>query len=224
MRAVLFDLDGTLLDTAPDMVPVLNRLRAEENLPALPFAAVRPYVSNGSAGLVRVGFPDTEPTRQAELQQRYLRLYQQALLGATTMFPGVDTLLDQLEAGGIPWGVVTNKPAYLTEPLLAGLGLHTRAACVVSGDTLPKRKPDPAPVSHALAAIGAVPHRSIYVGDARRDIDAGRGAGARTIAVTYGYIPPGDDPGSWGAEAVVVSPAELTTTVSALLGRFSPTQ
>jgi phosphoglycolate phosphatase len=217
MRAALFDLDGTLLDTAPDMVPVLNRLRDEENLPALPFAAVRPYVSNGSAGLVRLGFPDADASRVNQLQQRYLALYASALLGATRVFPGVDTLLEQLESTGVPWGVVTNKPGYLTEPLLAGLGLRRRAACVVSGDTLPQRKPHPAPVAHAVASVGADARQSIYVGDAQRDIDAGRGAGLRTIAVSYGYIPPGDDPGAWGAEAVVISGAHLAATVRAFL-------
>lgn len=216
-RAVLFDLDGTLLDTAPDMVPILNRLRGEEALAPLAFAEVRPYVSNGSAGLVRIGFPGATADRHADLQARYLRLYASRLLTATALFPGLAAVLLDLEARRIPWGVVTNKPAFLTEPLLDRLGLLQRAACVISGDSLPERKPHPLPVRHALAQVSADPRYSVYVGDAERDIVAGRGAGAQTVAAAYGYIPPGEDPGRWGASAVVTSCAELHSTLNALL-------
>lgn len=215
--AVLFDLDGTLLDTAPDMVPALNHLRAEQGLAPLPFAAVRPYVSNGSAGLVRIGFPGATDADLAMLQARYLEIYAAALLRETVLFPGLDALLATLEARGVPWGVVTNKPAHLTEPLLDGLGLRTRAACVVSGDTLPARKPDPRPVRHAIEQVRASAAHTLYVGDAERDIVAGRGAGARTVAVEYGYIAPGDRADRWGADTVVPSVAELARSVIRLL-------
>ncbi len=215
--AVLFDLDGTLLDTAPDMVPALNRLRAEQGLAPLAFAAVRPYVSNGSAGLVRIGFPGATDAELAALQARYLEIYAAGLLKETCLFPGLGALLETLEARGVPWGVVTNKPGHLTEPLLAGLGLRARAACVVSGDTLPARKPDPRPVLHAIEQVRASAAHTLYVGDAERDIVAGRGAGARTVAVEYGYIAPGDSARHWGADTVVPSVAELARSVIRLL-------
>jgi phosphoglycolate phosphatase len=217
MQSVLFDLDGTLLDTAPDMVPVLAELLAEEGRAPLPYHMARSHVSNGSAGLVRLAFPDASTERLAALQARYLALYATRLTRETRLFPGFDALLAGLEARRLAWGVVTNKPGHLTEPLLAGLGLRHRAACVVSGDTLPERKPHPRPVQHAVATVGAISARSIYVGDARRDIESGRGAGTRTIAAAYGYVPPGEDPWAWGADAVVTSVAELKATIDRLL-------
>jgi phosphoglycolate phosphatase len=217
VQSVLFDLDGTLLDTAPDMVPVLADLMVEEGCAPLPYPLVRSHVSNGSAGLVRLAFPQASAERLAALQARYLARYAARLARETRLFPGFDALLASLEARGLAWGVVTNKPGHLTEPLLAGLGLRQRAACVVSGDTLPERKPHPRPVQHAITMAGAIATRSIYVGDARRDIDAGRGAGTRTIAAAYGYIPPDEDPWAWGADAVVTSVAELGATIDRLL-------
>jgi phosphoglycolate phosphatase len=218
MQSVLFDLDGTLLDTAPDMVPVLADLLAEEGCAPLPYDLARNHVSNGSAGLVQLAFPDAPAARLAHLQARYLERYATRLARETRLFPGFEALLAGLEARGLAWGVVTNKPGHLTEPLLAALGLRDRAACVVSGDSLPERKPHPRPVAYAVAAVGAVSTQSIYVGDARRDIESGRGAGARTIAAAYGYVPPGEDPWAWGADAVVTSVAELEATINRMLG------
>lgn len=211
--AVLFDLDGTLLDTAPDMVAALNDLLAEQALDAVSFDAGRPEVSNGAGGLLRLRFPDFEPARHPDLHRRFLELYAARLCRETRLFAGLDRLLRGLEDAGVPWGVVTNKPGFLTEPLLEALDLLGRSACVVSGDTLPERKPHPRPVRHALAQIGATPGHSWYVGDALRDIQSGRSAGARTVAVRYGYIAPGQDPDSWGADHVVDSVAELTRLV-----------
>jgi phosphoglycolate phosphatase len=217
VQSVFFDLDGTLLDTAPDMVAVLADLLAEECREPLPYALARSHVSNGSAGLVRLAFPEATGSQLTGLQERYLAMYAGRLTVATRLFPGLEQVLALLEGRGLPWGVVTNKPGHLTEPLLAGLGLSQRAACVVSGDTLPQRKPDPRPVQYAITSVGAYPEQSIYVGDARRDIDAGHGAGARTIAAAYGYITAGDDPWGWGADAVVTSVAELHQAIERLL-------
>lgn len=208
--AVLFDLDGTLLDTAPDMVASLNELRAEHATTPLPYEQVRDHVSNGAAGLLRIAFDGFDPARQPALHSRYLELYENRLSRETALFPGMEELLLTLEAGAVPWGIVTNKPHYLTEPLLAALGLLERAACVVSGDTLPERKPHPRPILHALEQIAVAPAMAVYVGDATRDIVAGRTAGTRTVAVRYGYIEPGQDPDTWGADHVVATPAELT--------------
>ena len=144
--AVLFDLDGTLVDTAPDMVRVLLELLANEGRAPLDFGLVRSHVSNGAAGLISLGFPDARAEEHERLRLDYLERYEDAVCVESSLFPGLSELLDELDAGDLPWGVVTNKPARMTEPLLHGLGLATRAACMISGDTIPQRKPDPAPL------------------------------------------------------------------------------
>lgn len=207
--AVLFDLDGTLLDTAPDMVAALNELCRLHSVPELPYETARAQVSNGTLGLLRAAFPG-DPAQQPELQQQYVQLYSARLSSETRLFPDLDPLLTRLEQQRIHWGVVTNKPRLLTEPLLAALGLLERSACTVSGDTLPERKPHPRPILYALEQIAVAPERSIYVGDARRDIESGRAAGIATIAVRYGYIEPGQNPDNWGADFVISTPGELS--------------
>lgn len=208
-RAVFFDLDGTLLDTAPDMVAALQELRAAASLPPLDYALARAHVSNGAMGLLRVGFAHLDEAGREALRDPYLARYAARLTDATTLFPGLAAVLDALEAAGLPWGVVTNKPAALTGPLLAGLGLARRCACIISGDTLTRRKPHPEPLLHA-ARLAAVPaSAALYVGDARRDIEAGRAAGMATVAAAYGYIEPGEDPRAWGADHLVGTGDEL---------------
>lgn len=207
--AVLFDLDGTLVDTAPDMVSALNALLLERDLPPQPFGKARAFVSNGAAGLLRLSYPEFETTRDRELHQRFLALYAERICLESCLFPGMEELLARLEGAGVPWGVVTNKPGALTEALLKALDLRRRAACIVSGDTLPERKPHPRPVLHALETLGAPAAESWYAGDAHRDIQSGRAAGTRTVAVRYGYVEPGQDPHAWGADAVVDTIPEL---------------
>jgi len=207
--AVLFDLDGTLLDTAPDMIAALNTICAEEGATQVDYDIARAFVSNGAAGLLRLAFPDFDPIRDAALQQRYLDRYAERLAVDTQLFPHLDTLLDLLEQAAVPWGVVTNKPMYLTDPLMEALGLHRRSACTVCGDTLAERKPHPRPILFALERMAVAPGRSIYIGDARRDIESGRAAGTATVAVRYGYVEPGQDPATWGADYVVETPAAL---------------
>ncbi len=211
--AVLFDLDGTLLDTAPDMVPALNELCRLHSVPELPYLTARAHVSNGALGLLRVAFPDTDPSQQPDLQQQFLQLYSARLANETRLFPDMEPLLRKLEQQRILWGIVTNKPRQLTEPLLAALGLLERSACTVSGDTLPERKPHPRPILYALEQIAALPEHAIYVGDAPRDIESGRTAGTATIAVRYGYIAPGQDPDAWDADYVVNTPTELSKLI-----------
>lgn len=208
-RAVLFDLDGTLLDTAPDMAGALNELRIAEGLPPLPFDTLRPHVSHGSARLVSVGFELEAGDRYERLRQRFLDVYRARLASATLPFDGMDTVLAAIESAGMPWGVVTNKPGWLTEPLLEALGLRRRASCVVSGDTLPVRKPHPQPLLHAAETLGLDPGRCTYVGDAERDIQAGRAAGMETVVAAFGYLGASDDPSAWGADGIVGSPVEL---------------
>jgi 2-phosphoglycolate phosphatase len=216
--ALLLDLDGTLLDTAPDMTGALNRLRVEEGLAALPFDTLRPQVSHGAAALVRLGFGAPGAEEFERLRRRFLAHYAEGLAGSTQLFPGCEALLAALEARGIPWGIVTNKPGYLTTPLLATLGLLGRAACVVAGDTLAERKPHPLPLLHAAGLIGHPPATCVYAGDAERDIVAGRAAGMHTVAVRYGYLAEGEDPAAWRPDAVVSAPGELLAFLGAGAG------
>lgn len=209
LRPVLFDLDGTLLDTAPDMVAALNRLRAEEGFDPLPFTSLRRLVSHGSARLVQQGFPDAEGAGYERLRQRYLAIYREALVVETRLFPGFEAVLDALDAGSVPWGVVTNKPGWLTEPLLATLGLADRAATIVSGDTLPERKPHPAPLLHAARRIGRDPAEFVFLGDAERDVQAARAAGMLALVACFGYLGPDDDPGQWQPDGMIDAPGEL---------------
>ena len=208
-EAVLFDLDGTLLDTAPDMIRALNELCAEEDVHGVAYDHARCFVSNGAVGLLRLAFPDFDPLRNPALHRRYLERYADNLARETRLFPHFDILLNMLEQAAVPWGVVTNKPGHLTEPLMAAMGLSPRSACTVSGDTLPERKPHPRPILFALETIGANPAQSIYVGDARRDIEAGRAAGTTTVAALYGYVEPGQNPADWDADHVVSTPLDL---------------
>ncbi len=214
LAAVLFDLDGTLLDTAPDMVAVLNRLLTEESCSPIDYDFARAHVSNGALGLIDIAFGTLEEAHRLSLRDRYLVLYANHLATDTTPFAGMDAVLAHLEQAGIHWGVVTNKPGYLTEPLLDALGLRTRCACVVSGDTLPERKPNPRPLLHAAALIGINPAEAIYVGDADRDITAGRAAGMTTVAAAYGFIMPQDDPAAWQADFMIMEPTELLDIVN----------
>lgn len=209
IRAVLFDLDGTLLDTAPDMVATLHELQTEESCAPLPFVQARAYVSNGVRGLLRLAFGELPEIERNRLQQRYLEIYAGRLAVATCLFAGMAEVLAMLDARAIPWGVVTNKPSRLTEPLLTQIGLRQRCACVVSGDTISQRKPHPQPLLHALGLIPAPADAAIFVGDAQRDITAGRAAGMDTVAALYGYIPPEEDPATWGADYQIATPAGL---------------
>lgn len=210
IRTVLLDLDGTLLDTAPDMAFALNRVLEENGGRSLPFTRIRPVVSHGAKALIRLGF-GLEPEDPAfePLRRRFLDIYRENLDRETRPFPGMPELLDALESRDLAWGVVTNKPSWLTEPLLERLDLRQRAACVVSGDTTPVRKPDPAPLLHACEAAGSMPQECLYVGDARRDIEAGRHAGMRTLVALFGYIGADERPESWGADGHVAHPREI---------------
>lgn len=208
-RGVLFDLDGTLVDTAPDMVAALLAMQQDRGHEPLPYELARASVSNGAAALVRLAFPEADDEQASRLQGEYLERYQDVVCVASAVFPGLGRVLDELDAGGHPWGVVTNKPMRLTGPLLAGLGLGARAACSISGDTLPLRKPDPAPLLFASEQIGVPAQEMVYVGDAARDIEAGRAAGMLTIAAAYGYITADDDPATWEADLVAADTGEL---------------
>lgn len=214
--ALLLDLDGTLLDTAPDMGGALNRLRAEHGLEPLPAARIRPVVSHGAMRLVALGFPGAAGAEFERLRLRFLDLYAAHLAEGTRLFPGIARVLESLEARDTPWGIVTNKPAWLTAPLLEALGLARRAACAVSGDTVAERKPHPLPLLHAAGLIGIAAERCVYVGDAERDIQAGRAAGMTTVVAAYGYLSAEDEPSRWQPDGIVESPDELLAWVDGL--------
>ena len=210
IRTVLFDLDGTLLDTAPDLAFALNETLREFGQPPLPYATIRPVVSHGGIALIKLGFGLGPEDEGYQARREYLlNTYRANIARATRPFAGMDELLDRLERQGLNWGVVTNKPAWLTEPLLQELGLYERAAVVVSGDTLTERKPHPAPMLHACERAGSQAHECLYVGDAKRDIEAGHSAGMATLVALFGYIGDEDDPHNWGADALVETPGEI---------------
>lgn len=210
ISTVLFDLDGTLVDTAPDMAHSLNLLLEEQGKAPMDHNLIRPHVSNGSLALVRLGFGDQLSEAQTEqLKQRYLQIYQDNIHINSCLFEGMEQLLNELESNGMKWGVVTNKPSWLTEPLLKSMGLAERSACMVSGDTLSERKPHPAPMFHACEIIGVPANECVYIGDAQRDVEAGKNASMKTIIARYGYIGDWEDIESWGADAVIDSPEEI---------------
>jgi 2-phosphoglycolate phosphatase len=209
LAAVLLDLDGTLLDTAPDLAYALNTLRGEQGLAPLEFAVIRAQVSNGTAAVLRAGFPDVSAERFEALRSRFLALYRSHLARETRLFPGFDTVLAQLEAQRIPWGVITNKPRWLTEPLLQQLQLFDRAGCVISGDSLPVCKPDPLPLLTAARQIKVEASRCLYLGDAMRDAQAARAAGMVALGARFGYIDPGEDLSAWPLDAWISEPIEL---------------
>lgn len=215
LRAVLFDLDGTLIDTAPDMARALNEVLLEEGRDPLAFEAVRPHVSKGSTGLLDLAYgPDQAPAERERLRARFLERYRADLASESGPFPGMEALLADLESAGICWGIVTNKPGWLAEPLLRTLRLDARCACLVSGDTLDRRKPDPAPLLFACECLGIDPGESLYVGDDERDIAAGRAAGVASFVALFGYLGAGDDPDGWGAHGLLTAPADLWAHVT----------
>lgn len=209
LRGILFDLDGTLLDTALDMAEALNRVRESEGLEPLPFDRIRPLVSHGAPRLLRLAFGDAEPARYEALRTRFLQAYRGALAVHTCLFAGFDRVLDSLDRAGLRWGVVTNKPGWLTLPLLEELALASRCACVVSGDTLAERKPHPLPLLHAAALLQLEPGACAYLGDAERDVQAARNAGMIPLVAGFGYLGDGDDPSAWKADAILARPEEL---------------
>lgn len=216
LRTILFDLDGTLADTAPDLAYALNRLREEQGLAPLPFAVIRPQVSHGGIALTRLGFGlDPGHPDFTALRQRLLDIYRENVARETRLFPGMIEVLEAIEARGMNWGVVTNKPAWLTEPLLEQLGVASRAACIVSGDTCANRKPHPEPMLHACHLAGSTAPQCLYIGDARRDIDAGRAAGMQTMVALFGYLGAEDRPHDWQADYLVATPADILPLLDA---------
>ncbi len=209
IKAVLFDLDGTFADTAPDLAYVLNRMRAARGIAPLPMAITRPVTSLGARGMLEVGFGITpEHPDYRAMREEFLQLYEQNLCRETALFPGIAELLDAIEGRKLQWGVVTNKAERFARPLLDLLHVGSRAACVIGGDTTGRIKPHPDPLLAASRALVVAPGNCVYVGDDLRDVQAGRAAGMTTVAVKYGYLN-GSEPETWGADAVIEQPQEL---------------
>lgn len=213
IAGVLFDLDGTLLDTAPDLVSALNRTLLDAGIPPCPAALVRPHISGGARAMLGYWLHHCgivpEELEQPHLLPRMLERYEAAVAVETCLFEGMETVLATLDAWQLPWGIVTNKVSRFTDPLLRALALTERAACIVSGDSTPERKPHPLPLQEACRRLRRPPADCVYVGDAKPDIDAGREAGLKTLVAGYGYLDPDDDPRTWGASAIIDHPSEL---------------
>ncbi|MCC8996508.1 MAG: HAD-IA family hydrolase [Nitrosomonas sp.] len=210
IKAVLFDFDGTLADTAPDLGHALNRQRIMRGLPELPIEQIRPVASAGSRGLLALGF-NIKPGDQGYEQMRdeFLDFYAQRLCHDTQLFQGVSELLEQLKLRGLPWGIVTNKPARFTRPLLQLLGLEQQTACVVCGDEVNHTKPHPESLLKASHQINNLPQECIYLGDDMRDVQASLAAGMLPIVARYGYLGNSEPPEKWGTKHLIDHPHEL---------------
>jgi N-acetyl-D-muramate 6-phosphate phosphatase len=209
-EAVLFDLDGTLVDSAPDLAGAVNDLRAAHGLPPLAYAQLRPMVGAGARGMVGVGFgvKPGEPAFDA-LRDAFLERYARRLLVATRVFDAMQPVLAAIEQAGLRWGIVTNKAMRFTAPIVEGLELHGRVAALVAGDTTPHSKPHPAPLLEAARQLGLEPAHCVYVGDDHRDMVAGRAAGMPALAAAWGYLGEGRAVHEWGADEVLAHPGDL---------------
>ena len=216
IRAVLFDLDGTLADTAPDMARTVNLLRERRGLTPVALAQVRPHVSKGARGMICSAFEiGTEHPDFHGLREEFLHAYGDNLCIDTQLFPGMEGLLGDLERRGMAWGVVTNKFERYARPVIDGLGLGSRAAVVVGGDTCPRAKPHPDPLLHAARELDIAPAEALYVGDDVRDVQAARAAGMPVIVAGYGYLGDGGPAATWGADGVVDSAAAIRDWIRA---------
>ncbi|MGI0116939.1 HAD-IA family hydrolase [Zooshikella sp. RANM57] len=201
IQAILFDLDGTLLDTAPDLVAAVNRLRHTHGESSLDYDVVRNCVSNGAKALVKLAFSTTEDDeRFTGLHQQLLAFYEEQLVNETILFPGIDHLLQAIESRQLPWGVVTNKPSQYTFPIMDSLALSKRSAVTICPDHVQQRKPHPEALLTACNQLNCLPQQCIYIGDHERDIEAGQRAGMVTVAACYGYIDNDSNPLSWPAD------------------------
>lgn len=210
INAVLFDLDGTLLDTAPDLVYALNRLREQHHLPKLPSSAIRPMISLGSKIIVKklLGIDETHPDFMS-VREQFFELYQQHIADSTQFFPQIENVLTHLETQRIPWGIVTNKLTRHTVELLKALRIDHRPLCIICGDTLSTYKPHPEPILHACRLLKTQPQHCLFVGDSLTDVTASKAAGTQSLVALYGYIGIEDDPYTWQADGYIQKPIEI---------------
>ncbi len=215
ISTILFDLDGTLIDTAPDLGYALNILLARHGKPTLTDAVIRPYASHGSIGLLGLGFGiRPQDTEFSDLREEYLNIYDDVFTRSPVLLHGIEEVLQAIESKQLKWGIVTNKPRRFTGRLIERMGLQDRAACIISGDDAPKPKPSPETLLLACKHVSVKPQSCIYVGDAERDIQAGKAAEMKTVVALFGYIDVSDRPNEWGADALIQTPAELLDLLS----------
>ncbi|MDO9104228.1 MAG: HAD-IA family hydrolase [Methylovulum sp.] len=218
LTCVLFDLDGTLVDTAPDLLACLDKALNHHGYAAALPETVKPLISYGAAAMIKKNLADSASAAcQAEILDTMLDYYQHNIAEHSVFFDGIPEILTSIEAQGLKWGVVTNKRQRFTEPLMAALKLTDRAACIISGDTTSNPKPHVAPMLAACHQAGVAPQQCVYIGDANHDITAGNNAQMKTLVALYGYLKPTDTPETWGADALIASPAQLSTWISSVL-------
>ena len=218
LRAVLFDMDGTLLDSAPDFIAICQAMRADRGLAPIAEKLIRDQVSGGARAMVTCTFAMRPEDQGFEaLRLEFLERYQEHCAVLTRPFDGIDELLAEIESAKLIWGVVTNKPLRFAEPIMQRLGLAERSAILICPDHVTRSKPDPEPMLLACSQLNLDPASVLFVGDDLRDIESGRAAGTRTAAVTYGYIHPDDNPRNWGADVVVEHPLELRAVLEQAL-------
>ena len=219
LRAVLFDLDGTLVDSAPDLLVAVNRLLTDVSAAPLSLSVFRPIVSKGARAMLALAFPDLAPEKRERLVPSLLEHYAAAIADHSEAFDGIQSLLHRIERAGLRWGIVTNKPEGLARQVVHAMGWTDRCAIVIGGDTLAAKKPDPAQLLHACAALKTTPERSVYVGDDERDVQAARAAGMPSIIALWGYREAHDDPSKWGADRSIAHPLELCFELADGIGR-----
>lgn len=214
LSCVFFDLDGTLADTAPDLIANLNRALLIHGFEAVAPESIKPFISFGAAAMIDASQPDCDATAKAAILETMLAQYQNNIAELTALFPGMDETLDTIESLGLKWGVITNKRERFTNPLMAALNLTERAVCMISGDTTANPKPHPEPMLAACKQAGVEPRQCVYIGDALHDIMAGKSVYMKTLAAVYGYIKPGDKPETWGADALIESPKQISSWIA----------
>lgn len=217
LDCVLFDLDGTLVDTAPDLIACLNKALAEADYPLVDEVAVRPFISLGALPMIKHAVPDGDEIVHQQMLETMLNRYQANIAEHSRFFDGIEQVLAAIEAHGLKWGVVTNKRKRFTEPLLDAMQLSERAACIVSGDTTANSKPHPEPMLFACRQASVEPQNCVYIGDAKHDIAAGKNAQMRTLAALYGYLNAGDKPHEWGADGMIEHPRQLLNWIESSL-------
>ncbi len=215
LACVLFDLDGTLVDTAPDLIACLNKALETHGFSAVPSEQIRPLISYGAPAMITKSINMDDKVIHAEILESMLTFYQNNIAEYSTFFSGITTTLKTIESLDLKWGIVTNKRERFTKPLVSALNLTDRAACIISGDTTANPKPHPEPMLTACVQANVKPEECVYIGDALHDIDAGKNANMKTLAATYGYLKPDDNPDNWGADDLIESPEQLTSWITA---------